>query len=190
MSDKLRGIIIICAVSAALAGAAAVLIIFKPVPRQAVFPAGSGNMRIQSPEFEQNGAIPAKFTCDGQDVSPRLDISGVPEAAASLVLVMDDPDAPMGDWVHWLVWNMPPRTTEIAEGAAPPGAVEGVTSFGKGGYGGPCPPSGRHRYFFKLYALDQTLALGPDAGAAQLEAAMNGHILDQAGLVGVYARAR
>lgn len=147
-------------------------------------------MRIQSPEFELNGAIPSRFTCDGDNISPALFISGVPEDAVSLALVVDDPDAPLGNWVHWLVWNIPPGTKDISEGAVLTGAVEGVTSFGKGGYGGPCPPSGTHRYFFKLYALDRMLPLGPEAEAGELEAAMNGHVIDKAGLVGVYSRAR
>ncbi len=191
MAGERRGIIIASAVIVVLAIAAAVYTYLRPVPKQEEASlVGTGNMRIQSPEFEQNGVIPAKFTCDGENISPKLEISGAPENAASLVLIVDDPDAPLGTWVHWLVWNIPPRTAEIAEGGLPPGAVEGTTSFGKSGYGGPCPPSGQHHYFFKIYALDQPLSLGPSVKVGGLESAMAGHVLDKAGLVGVYSRAR
>lgn len=181
---------VVAAVAAVLAGSAVIYLASRSAQRQETSFTDSGVMRIQSPEFEMNGVIPGRFTCDGENISPRLLILGVPEEAVSLVLVVDDPDAPVGTWVHWLVWNIPPRTAEIAEGTVPAGAVEGVTSFGKAGYGGPCPPSGQHRYFFKLYALDQQLPIGAGSGSDDLEAAMNGHVLDKAGLVGVYSRAR
>ena len=145
-------------------------------------------MDIQSSAFVYNDPIPSVYTCDGKNVSPPLSILDVPAEAASLVLISDDPDAPAGTWVHWLVWNIDPSTTAIAEGSSPSGSVEGTTSFGKTGYGGPCPPSGTHRYFFKLYALDSTLDLASDADKAALEAAMEGHILDQAETMGVYSR--
>jgi len=145
-------------------------------------------MRIQSPDFDPNGLIPGRFTCDGEDVNPKMVISGVPESAACLALIMDDPDAPIGNWVHWVVWNIPPGQTEIAADSVPAGSVQGITSFGKPGYGGPCPPSGEHRYFFKMYALDEKLDLPEDTTAKDLEAAMVGHILDKAGLIGVYGR--
>jgi len=145
-------------------------------------------MKIQSPAFEHNGNIPAKYTCDGENINPALTISEIPENAQSVVLIMDDPDALAVAWVHWTVWNINPATTEIAENSVPQGGVEGKTSFGKSGYGGPCPPSGTHRYFFKLYALNSALSLSPDADKSQLEAAMAGHILDQAELIGLYSR--
>lgn len=145
-------------------------------------------MKIQSPAFEQNQPIPAKYTCDGENISPPLVISEVPEGTESLVLICDDPDAPAGTWVHWTLWNIPPHTKEIPENSAPAGASEGTTSFGNTGYGGPCPPSGTHRYFFKLYALDKTLDLPPAASPEQLQEAMEGHILESAELVGLYQR--
>lgn len=145
-------------------------------------------MIISSPAFENNKEIPSKYTCDGENINPSLQISKVPEGTQSLVLIMDDPDAPAGTWVHWIIWNIDPKTAEVAENSVPPGGVGGVTSFGSTGYGGPCPPSGTHRYFFKLYALDTKLDLPSEADKAQLEKAMEGHILDQAELVGLYSR--
>jgi len=145
-------------------------------------------LRIESPEFGSNEMIPSKFTCEGQNTNPELKISGVGSNAKSLVLIMDDPDAPMGTWVHWTLWNIDPETAEIPQNSVPEGAVEGITSFKKPGYGGPCPPSGTHRYFFKLYALDTMLALGAKATASDIEKAMEGHILDSAELVGLYKR--
>lgn len=145
-------------------------------------------MIISSPAFVNNAAIPSQYTCDGNNVNPPLTIAEMPVAAQSLVLIMDDPDAPAGTWVHWTIWNIDPKITEIAENSAPLGAVEGTTSFGQIGYGGPCPHSGRHRYFFKLYALDTKLDLSPETDKSQLEKAMSGHILAQSELVGLYQR--
>src|SRR5512139_1583032 len=132
-------------------------------------------MTITSPAFRNGDRIPSKFTCDGEDVNPALNISNVPPAAKSLVLIMDDPDAPGGMWVHWVVWNIGPETKEIAEHSVPAGAKQGVNDFRKTPYGGPCPPSGTHRYFFKLYALDVLLDLGPGTTKGALEKAMKGH---------------
>ena len=143
-------------------------------------------MEITSPDFKLNETIPSRYTCDGENVNPRLSISGIPENTESLVLIVDDPDAPVGIWVHWTVWNMDPGTTEIAEDSVPAGGVEGVTDFGVPGYDGPCPPSGTHRYFFKVYALDTTLDLDTSATATDIEEAMQGHILDSAMLIGLY----
>jgi hypothetical protein len=148
----------------------------------------SSTMKISSPAFEQNGDIPAEYTCDGKDASPPLEFQGIPEGAKSLALVVDDPDAPMGTWVHWTVWNITPDATGSDMGEVPSGGTEGTTSFGRTGWGGPCPPSGTHRYFFKLYALDTVLNLPATAEAGDLEAAMDGHILDKAGLIGLYNR--
>lgn len=145
-------------------------------------------MKLKSPAFENYGDIPSKYTCDGNNVNPPLSISEVPEEAESLVLIVDDPDAPMGTWVHWTVWNIDPQTKEIQENSLPEGAVEGMTDFGTSGYGGPCPPSGKHRYFFKLYALDTKLQLPPETTKEKLERAMEGHILVQTELIGLYSR--
>lgn len=145
-------------------------------------------MKITSPAFESNGSIPSQYTCDGQNVSPPLMIGEVPPAAKTLALIVDDPDAPAGDWVHWLVWNIDPKTAEIAEGTVPPGAVQGRTDFGNSRWGGPCPPSGVHHYQFKLYALDATLDLPETATKKDLETAMNTHTLEQFTLVGTYQR--
>jgi Raf kinase inhibitor-like YbhB/YbcL family protein len=143
-------------------------------------------MKITSPAFNHNEALPAKYTCDGEGVNPPLSIADVPKNAKSLVLIFRDPDAPSGDFVHWTVWNIDPGLTEIAEKSAP--GVEGITSYGKSGYGLPCPPSGTHRYTFHLYALDTLLDISPRIDASQLEKAMKGHILDKAELVGLYSR--
>jgi len=145
-------------------------------------------MKISSPTFEANQTIPSKYTCDGENINPPFQIFDVPAGAKSLVLISDDPDAPMGTWVHWTIWNIPPETKEIGKNSAPIGVVEGMTSFGKKGYGGPCPPSGTHRYFFKLYALDSILDLPISAKAADIEKAMKGHILDKTELIGLYKR--
>lgn len=143
---------------------------------------------LKSRAFENNGSIPERYTCDGVNISPPLTISGVDPQAKSLALIVDDIDTPRGTWVHWLVWNIPPQTTEIAEGALPAGASQGVTGFGENAYGGPCPPSGSHRYIFRLYALDIVLALSAAEKKPDLEDAMNGHVLEFTQLLGRYSR--
>ena len=150
--------------------------------------ADMGTLTITSPAFKHNQMIPSKHTCDGADVNLPLVIENVPPEAKSLALIMDDPDAPAGTWVHWVVWNIDTRTREIRENSVPSGAMQGVNDFRKRDYGGPCPPSGTHRYFLKLYALDTTLNLGPDTTRAVLERAMKGHIVAQTELVGPYKR--
>ncbi len=145
-------------------------------------------MNISSPAFKHNETIPSKFTCDGADMNPTLVIEGVPAEAKSLALIMDDPDAPRGTWVHWVVWNINPKIKEIKENTVPDGGKQGINDFRKHDYGGPCPPSGTHRYFFKLYALDMTLELGPNTAKAQLENAMKGHIIAQTEMIGLYKR--
>lgn len=145
-------------------------------------------MKITSTSFENNTNIPAQFTCDGSDINPSLEFSEVPTESKSLALISDDPDAPMGTWVHWTVWNIDPKTKEITENSVPVGAVQGTTSFGEAKYGGPCPPSGVHHYYFKLYALDTTLNLPVSSKKEDLEKAMNGHILAKAELIGLYSR--
>lgn len=196
MTPAIRNIVIIAAV-AVVAVATSTLAIRRMAslsPATGPLPLSEnidnqGLMRIESPAFQQGGNIPAVYTCDGADTSPPLKISGVPENARALALIVDDPDAPAGTWVHWAVWNIPPATTVIEAGKTPAGAAQGITSFGRPGYGGPCPSSGHHRYFFKVYALDLELDLDPQkTDPERLEAAMEGHIIDKAGLYGVYGR--
>lgn len=146
------------------------------------------SLRITSPAFADSQPIPIRCTADGMDVNPELRIDGVPDGTTSLALIVDDPDAPMGTWVHWVLWNIPPGTTVIPEGSEPDRSVCGRNSWRRTGYGGPSPPSGTHRYFFKLYALDGELDLPPSAGKAELERAMEGHILATAQLMGTYER--
>ena len=145
-------------------------------------------MKLTSPVFQPNQPIPSKYTCDGDNINPPLKIADVPGTAKSLALIMDDPDAPAGNWDHWLVFNIDPQTTEIAENSVPDGVIQGKTDFGDNKYGGPCPGQGQHRYFFKLYALDANLDLKEGATKAEIEQAMDGHILDQTELVGIYQR--
>lgn len=147
-----------------------------------------GNMKLTSSAFSHNQSIPSKYTCDGDNVNPPFSILDVPQNAKSLVLIMDDPDAPAGTWTHWTLWNIYPKTKEIAENSVPTEAIRGKTSFGSTGYGGPCPPSDTHRYFFKLYALYTTLSLSPSTTKPDLEKAMNGHILEETELIGLYSR--
>ena len=142
-------------------------------------------LTITSPAFENNKSIPSKYTCDGNDVNPALNIEGIPDETKSLVLIVDDPDAPMGTWDHWIVWNIPP-TNKIEENSVP--GTEGLNDFRKHSYGGPCPPSGTHRYFFKVYALDTKLDLDPNSRKEDVEKAMKNHILAKGELVGLYSR--
>ena len=153
----------------------------------ASFAAGGGRVKVTSSAFREGGNIPSKFTCDGSDTSPPLQITGVPSEAKSLVLIADDPDAPGGLFTHWLVWNIPPQTSSIPEGSATNG-VQGANDFGKSGYRGPCPPPGTHRYSFKFFALDRELEVRAGAKRSQVDAAMKGHIIAQGELVGRYAR--
>lgn len=148
-----------------------------------------GNLSIRSSAFKEGEFMPPKYTCDGDNINPLLEIRGVPENAKSLVLIMEDPDAPAGTWDHWILWNISPKTQYIAEDSQPEGSRQGKTSFGKNQYGGPCPPPGKpHRYYFKVFALDTTLNLPDDATKKDVEKAMEGHILDQASLMGLYKR--
>lgn len=144
-------------------------------------------MKLSSAAFENNTMITAEYTCDGQDISPPLSISGVPSKAKSLALVMDDPDAPGGTFTHWVVWNIPPDKTEFLKGEEIQ-FPQGRTSFGDIGYGGPCPPSGVHRYFFKLYALNFMLDLEEGSTKKDLEREMTGKIVEQTTLIGKYSR--
>ena len=142
-------------------------------------------MKLTSPAFEENGFIPAQYTCQGADVSPALSLQGLPPETQSLVLIVDDPDAPGGMWVHWVVFNILP-TENIGQGGEP--GTQGSNDFRKTSYGGPCPPQGVHRYFFKLYALDTFLPLSSGARKKEVEAAMQGHIIGQATLIGLYEK--
>ena len=152
------------------------------------------SLELASTVFQPGGTIPKKFTCDGPDVSPALAWSDAPAGTQSFALIMDDPDAPVGTWVHWVLYDLPAETHELAEGVAkqeelPDGARQGRNDFRRIGYGGPCPPPGpAHRYFFKLYALDQKLGLTARATKADVEKAMKGHILAQGELMGRYGR--
>jgi len=140
---------------------------------------------IKSSAFINNGPIPTRYTCDGEDVNPPLSIQGIPQGTQSLALTVDDPDAPMGTWDHWIVWNISP-SDEIEENAVP--GAEGINDFRKHSYGGPCPPSGTHRYFFRVYALDTKLNLSLNSRKKDLEKAMQGHILAKGETVGHYSR--
>ena len=145
-------------------------------------------MKISSAAFENNSFIPSKYTCEGQGINPPLEFREVPEGTKSLVLIVDDPDAPMKTWVHWTIWNIDAKTTQVLQNSCPKGAVEGITSFGRTGYGGPCPTSGTHRYFFKLFALDKMLDLSPNSYARDIEGTIEGHIIRKAELIGLYKK--
>jgi len=152
-------------------------------------------LKVTSTAFTDGGMIPSKYTADGEDISPPLAWEGLPEGTQSVAIINDDPDAPMGTWVHWLVWNIPPEKTSLPEDVrpykqSPDGIRQGTTDFGRIGYGGPAPPSGTHRYFFKIYALDTKLDLPPGAVKQELEDAMKGHILAEGQLIGKYSRKR
>jgi Raf kinase inhibitor-like YbhB/YbcL family protein len=156
---------------------------------------GGANMAITitSTAFSEGGMIPRDYTCDGKDMSPPLAWTGVPEGAKSIALICDDPDAPMGTWVHWVIFNIPARIEDLPAGIPPEqvlenGATHGINDFRKFGYGGPCPPGGTHRYYFKVYALDIELAEKPGITKAELLKAMEGHILAEGQLMGTYAR--
>ncbi len=150
-------------------------------------------LTLSSPAFQDGQPIPAVYTCEGRDLSPPLAWTDPPERTKSFVLISDDPDAPRGTWVHWVLYNLPPGTRALPEGMptdakVPTGGLHGTTDFGRTGYGGPCPPSGTHRYYFTLYALDTVLTLAPGATKAQVEAAMRGHVLADAQVMGTYQR--
>jgi Raf kinase inhibitor-like YbhB/YbcL family protein len=150
---------------------------------------------LKSSAFEHEGEIPSKYTCDAEDVSPPLSWESPPEGVKSFALISDDPDAPVGTWVHWVVWKIPADARSLPEGVPTDetlesGARQGKTDFGRIGYGGPCPPSGTHRYFFKLYALDSEIAPPARATKKELLEAMKGHVLEEAVLMGKYKRKR
>ncbi len=143
-------------------------------------------MQLTSPDFSAGNAIPARFTCDGDDISPELVVAGVPEQSSTLTLIVDDPDAPAGTWDHWIAFNITPGTpipANVGDLGTP-----GLNSWGRTGYGGPCPPGGTHRYFFTVYALDVSLDLPSGATKNEVLQAMRGHILTEAALMGTYRR--
>lgn len=142
-------------------------------------------MDIKTPAFSPEGSIPREYTCDGENKNPELQISETPSEAKSLVLIVDDPDAPGGTFLHWLLYNIDPAD-RIPEASAP--GTEGANDFGKTAYGGPCPPSGSHRYYFRLYALDSTLDVPAGADRSEVERAMKGHVVAEAELMGTYSR--
>ncbi len=158
----------------------------------------ASSMQVTSPAFAANGPIPARFTCEGEDVSPALNWTGVPAGARSLVLIVDDPDAPdpaapTRTWVHWVLYNLPPDAGGLPEAVRsatdlPPGTAEGLNDWNRVGWGGPCPPVGRHRYHFRLFALDRLLPDLRTPSRAQLDQAMQGHVIAQAVLVGTYQK--
>lgn len=155
--------------------------------------AAMGSLTVTSTAFVEGDMVPKQYTCDGRDVSPPLSWSGIPDGAKSIALICDDPDAPVGTWVHWVVYDMPASTSGLPEhvtaaGGLPRGAKQGMNDFRKMDYGGPCPPGGIHRYFFKVYALDRELGLREGATRAELVKSMEGHILAQGQLMGRYSR--
>ncbi|TXH06959.1 MAG: YbhB/YbcL family Raf kinase inhibitor-like protein [Candidatus Moraniibacteriota bacterium] len=144
--------------------------------------------RLHSPAFAYGERIPREYTCDGRDVSPPLSVESVPEDAESLALIVEDPDAPGGTWIHWRLWNIAPTTTLIREGSVPAGAIVGRNSFGQPCYGGPCPPNGEHAYIFRIYALRAPLHLPAEATELMFRNALLGNTIAEADLVGYYRR--
>ena len=150
-----------------------------------IHPVCADTLTVLSTAFEPNTKIPAKYTCRGVDINPQLNIAGIPEGTKSLALIVDDPDTPVGTWIHWVVYNIPVTTT-IPENSIP--GIQGMNDFKKKNYGGPCPPFGTHRYFFKVYALDTALDASEGTTKAELEKSMVGHIFAKGELVGLYTR--
>ena len=151
------------------------------------------DIKLTSSAFKEGETIPRQYTCDGVNISPPLEWTGVPKSAKTIALIADDPDAPAGTWVHWVLYNLPADNIGLVENLPATedlkaGGLHGKNDFGKVGYGGPCPPSGTHRYFFKIYALDDELQLKAGATKADLEKAMQGHIVAQGQLMGTYSR--
>lgn len=144
-------------------------------------------MKIASAVFAHNSPIPFKYTCQGENINPPLEFIDIPEKTQSLVLIVDDPDAPSKTWLHWLVYNIDPNIKSVAENSKFESGEEGITDFGSKGYGGPCPPSGVHRYFFKLYALDTTLE-PMEPTLEKIKELMEGHVIDKAELIGLYQK--
>jgi Raf kinase inhibitor-like YbhB/YbcL family protein len=184
----IRGFLLIVGLAIA---AVTITLIVKETTRKGVVPMEPNQensaMSLTSPAFTENGQIPIKYTCKGENISPPLAIGNVPPGTQSVALIMHDPDAPTGDWVHWTLWNIPAESRDIAERTVPAGAVQGTTSFNTIGYGGPCPPQGIHRYVFDIYALNTKLDLPASTTRDQLLKAMEGHTAGQATLTGKFA---
>lgn len=172
----------------------AVLIMICPLAVSAELKGGKEmKINVGSAAFTEGGMIPRQYTCDGADISPPLSWSTLPEGTKSIAIIVDDPDAPAGTWVHWLLYNLPPDLKGLSENVPAQktlanGGMHGMTDFRRIGYGGPCPPSGTHRYFFKVYVLDSILGLFPGAIKKRLLSAMEGHILAEGELMGRYRR--
>lgn len=164
------------------------LLFFLFPPGTTALASNEGQFKISSPVFESNGYVPRRYTCDGKNVNPPFEIENVPQGAKSLALILVDADVPGGSFVHWILWNIDPGIKEIKESSVPKGAVQGINDFKKRNYGGPCPPSGTHRYFFKIYALSIRLSLGPDSRKGDLEKALKGHVIAQAQMMGLCKR--
>jgi len=190
MRPRIQSLVLTAALSCALAAAGCRAPV-EPIPTNARPESLNINqsltMQITSPAFGQDQNIPSKYTCDGAETIPPLAFADVPAGAASLALTLDDPDAPSGDFVHWVVFNIPTSTSAFAEGQTPPGIV-GRNSIGTNVYVAPCPPSGTHHYQFKLYALDVMLNLDASAAKAEVLKAMQGHIIEQSEMVGLFGR--
>ncbi len=160
----------------------------KPTPAPKPLITNLLTMQLLSPDFKNNEIIPGKFTCDGLNINPELKIYGIPDNALSLAIILNDPDSVGGDWSHWVMWNIDPKTELIAENSVPAGAFVGKTDFDNNKYGGPCPPSGSHRYVFHLYALDTNLDIPQNSNKADLLKAIEGHLIAETELVGVYSK--
>lgn len=167
--------------------ASALLIIFVGFAAMRLM-AGESNMSVSSSAFPSGGKIPPQFTCKGAGINPVLEIRDIPAGAKSLALIVEDPDAPAGLFTHWLVWNIAPATPQIAEKSVPSGAVQGTNGFGKSSYTGPCPPSGTHRYFFRVLALDRTIDLKRGAKRNDFDNAVAGHVIGRGELMGRFSR--
>ena len=155
---------------------------------QKLIPSGTSAIKLSSSIFKEGQPIPQKYSCDGENINPPLSVSGVPAGTKSLALIIDDPDAATGDWTHWIVWNISPETKEIKENNLPKGAVLGTNDGGKLEYGGPCPPSFIHHYYFKIFALNTVLDLAQGSSRPYLEEAMKDHIIGKGSLVGTFSR--
>ncbi len=162
--------------------------VIKPQKTETKLEVKKKSMKITSSAFENNSKIPSKYTCEDKNINPPLEFSDTPKETKSLVLVVDDPDAPSKTWVHWVVYNIDPSTARINESSVPQEALQGTTDFGKPGYEGPCPPSGTHRYFFKLYALDTILEAPDGLTKQQVLEKVRDHVIEEAELVGLYSR--
>ena len=168
---------------------AALLIFYAKKDTVYVLFSTKNNMELKSTSFKHNSIIPSKYTCDGENINPNLYMENVPDNAKELVLIVDDPDAPAGTWIHWTVWGIDPAINTIKEGELPEGAREGLTSFGTVGYGGPCPPegSGAHRYSFRIYALDKKIKLPAGSALDELQKEMQGDVVASAEIIGLYS---